>query len=322
MANAESPGPRPAGIPRWLALVLAPVVWLVAVPAAHAGIPWALSRLGPRYGWADGEWAGWNLLGYVPVAVWAVLLVWVMVFGFSQFRRLPEQVPVDWSPALLMTGGPYAISRHPMYIGELALWLGWAILYGSVPVPRRQVSLVGGSRSERWLCGSDEFRQRLGIILGQVLRSAGKVCQRRLMGIDPQVVVEGGEQLAPGDRPGDRLARDLVGCPDHLPGPHPAAGQQRAIHLRPVVPADLGADLRCPSELAHNHHGAIVVQPPLVKVLNQGADALVEDREVLRLAQEDGIIRPALDVLAAMPVPLAVVERDHARPSLDEPPGH
>ena len=33
-----------------------------------------------------------------------------------------------------MTGGPYAISRHPMYIGELALWLGWAILYGSIPV--------------------------------------------------------------------------------------------------------------------------------------------------------------------------------------------
>ena len=48
MSNAESPEPRPAGIPRWLALALAPVVWLVAVPAVHAGIPWALSHLGPR----------------------------------------------------------------------------------------------------------------------------------------------------------------------------------------------------------------------------------------------------------------------------------
>ena len=259
MVNAESPGPRPAGIPRWLAIALAPVVGLVAVPAVHAGIPWALSHLGPRYGWADGEPAGSNLLGCVPVAVGAVLLVWIMVFGFSQYRHLPERVPVDWSPAFLMTGGPYAISRHPMYIGELALWLGWAILYGSVPVPRRQVSLVGGSRSERWLCGSDEFRQRRGIILGQVLRSAGKVCQRRLMGIDPQVVVEGGEQLAPGDRPGDRLARDLVGRPDHLPGLHPAAGQQRTVHLRPVVAADLGADLRRPPELAQGQHRAILV---------------------------------------------------------------
>jgi protein-S-isoprenylcysteine O-methyltransferase Ste14 len=30
-----------------------------------------------------------------------------------------------------MTGGPYAFSRHPMYIGELGLWLGSAVLYGS-----------------------------------------------------------------------------------------------------------------------------------------------------------------------------------------------
>jgi protein-S-isoprenylcysteine O-methyltransferase Ste14 len=137
MGNAESPEPRPprpAGIPRWLALALAPVVWLVALPAVHAGIPWALSHLGPRYGWADGGPSGWNLLGYVPVAVGAVLLVWIMVFGFSQYRNLPERVPVDWSPAVLMTGGPYAFSRHPMYVAELALWLGWAILYGSIPV--------------------------------------------------------------------------------------------------------------------------------------------------------------------------------------------
>src|SRR5580704_12492148 len=137
MGNAKSPEPRPPrppGIPRWLALALAPVVWLVALPAVHAGIPWALSHLGPRYGWADGGPSGWNLLGCVPVAVGAVLLAWIMVFGLSRYRELPERVPTDWSPAFLMTGGPYAISRHPMYIGELALWLGWAILYGSIPV--------------------------------------------------------------------------------------------------------------------------------------------------------------------------------------------
>jgi protein-S-isoprenylcysteine O-methyltransferase Ste14 len=134
MANAESPEPPPAGIPRRLVLALAPAVWLVGVPAVHAGIPWALSHLGPRYGWADGEPATWNLLGYVPVTAGAALLVWVMVFGLSRHRDLPERVPVDWSPAMLMTGGPYALSRHPMYVGELALWLGWAILYGSIPV--------------------------------------------------------------------------------------------------------------------------------------------------------------------------------------------
>jgi protein-S-isoprenylcysteine O-methyltransferase Ste14 len=134
MGSAESPGSRPAGIPRRLVLALAPAVWVVGVPAAHAGIPWALSHLGPRYGWADGGPSGWNLLGYVPVAAGAALLVWVMLHGFSRYRDLPERVPVDWSPALLMTGGPYAFSRHPMYVGELALWLGWTVLYGSIPV--------------------------------------------------------------------------------------------------------------------------------------------------------------------------------------------
>ena len=137
MGNAESPewrSPRPAGIPRWLALALSPVVWLVAIPAVHAGVPWALSYLGPRYGWSDGGPSGWNRLGLGLVGFGAALLVWIMVFGFSQFRHLPQRVPTDWSPALLMTGGPYAISRHPMYVGQLALWLGWAILYGSIPV--------------------------------------------------------------------------------------------------------------------------------------------------------------------------------------------
>jgi len=136
MGNAESPEPRPprpAGIPRWLALALSPVVW-VALPAVHAGIPWALSHLGPRYGWADGGPSGWNLLGYVPLAVGAVLLLWIMVFGFTQYRNLPERVPIDWSPALLMASGPYTISRNPMYVGELALWLGLAVLYGSPAV--------------------------------------------------------------------------------------------------------------------------------------------------------------------------------------------
>jgi protein-S-isoprenylcysteine O-methyltransferase Ste14 len=137
MGNAKSPEPRPTrpvGIPRWLAFALAPVVWLVALPAVHAGIPWALSHLGPRYGWADGGPSGWNLLGYVSVAAGAVLLVWIMMFEFSQNRNLPERVPIDWSPAFLMIGGPYAFSRNPMYVGELALWLGLAVLYGSPAV--------------------------------------------------------------------------------------------------------------------------------------------------------------------------------------------
>ena len=132
--SSEPRPPRPAGIPRWLALALAPVVWLVGIPAVHAGIPWALSHLGPRYGWVDSSPSVWNLLGYIPVTTGAVLLVWIMMFEFSQNRNIPQWVPIDWSPVYLMTGGPYAFSRNPMYIGELSLWLGLSVLYGSPAV--------------------------------------------------------------------------------------------------------------------------------------------------------------------------------------------
>jgi len=30
--------------------------------------------------------------------------------------------------------GPYQFSRHPMYLCVLAIWLGWALFYGSVAV--------------------------------------------------------------------------------------------------------------------------------------------------------------------------------------------
>ncbi len=126
--------PRKAGIPRWAALALAPLVWLVAIPLGHGVVPWAISLLGPRYGWADGKPAVWNLPGLLPVAAGAVVLLWLMVLGFAQAAKVPERVELDWSPKLLLTQGPYAFSRHPMYLAELALWLGWAVLYGSFPV--------------------------------------------------------------------------------------------------------------------------------------------------------------------------------------------
>ena len=137
MSNPESTQtepPQSASLPRWLVLVLAPVVWLVGVPAVHLGVPWALSYLGPRYGWTDGRPAAGNLFGLAVVGLGAAILLWVMLHGFSRRRDLPERVPVDWSPAILMTGGPYAFSRHPMYLGELALWFGSAVLYGSPAV--------------------------------------------------------------------------------------------------------------------------------------------------------------------------------------------
>lgn len=113
---------------------MGPVVFLVAIPLVHGVVPWAISLLGPWYGWLDGLPAVWNLLGLVAVLAGAVVLLWLMVLGFTHGAELPERVELDWSPKILLTRGPYGFSRHPMYLAEGALWFGWAIFYGSVAV--------------------------------------------------------------------------------------------------------------------------------------------------------------------------------------------
>ena len=118
-------------IPGWAALIVALIFWVILLPLVHAGIPWALSLLGPRYGWIDGRPATWNLLGFIPVALATILLIWLMILHFS---RIPKRVKLERTPTYLLTHGPYRFSRNPMYVAELALWFGWAILYGSIAI--------------------------------------------------------------------------------------------------------------------------------------------------------------------------------------------
>lgn len=115
-------------LPRWLALVLGLFAWLIAIPLAHCGLPWILSLLTPRYGWMNESPGIWNLLGLIPVVFGIVCLIWIMLLGFAQ---TPEKVELEWNSPFLLRRGPYALTRNPMYVAELGLWLGWAIFYGS-----------------------------------------------------------------------------------------------------------------------------------------------------------------------------------------------
>ena len=143
-----------ANLPRWKVLIIALIFWVILLPLAHAGIPWALSLLTPRYGWTDGQPGIWNLLGLIPIALATICLIWLMILHFS---RMPQRVKLERTPTYLLTGGPYRFSRNPMYVAEIALWLGWAILYGSIPIfllslvmaPVMNKSVV--AREERYL---------------------------------------------------------------------------------------------------------------------------------------------------------------------------
>jgi protein-S-isoprenylcysteine O-methyltransferase Ste14 len=118
---------------RWMMLAIGLVIWFVGIPLAHGVVPWAISLVAPRYGWIEGRAGIWNLLGLIGVIVGIALLIWVFMTGLLNFHRMPERVKSFAAPYLL-TSGPYAFTRNPIYVGELALWIGWTIFYGSVAV--------------------------------------------------------------------------------------------------------------------------------------------------------------------------------------------
>ncbi len=106
----------------WIAYPLALIVWEV--------LPWAFSLLTPRYGWVGGRPAIWNLLGLIPVLIGTTGLLW----GVALHSAASPQGMIEWEldKSYLLRRGMYAFSRHPMYLSELTLLLGWIIFYGSL----------------------------------------------------------------------------------------------------------------------------------------------------------------------------------------------
>ena len=122
-----SNGRRERALPRWAI----PLVWFVLVGVILVVLPWAVARLGPRYGWSQAGPALWNHVGLVPVALGLTFYVWSLVFHFKSYRAA---VRVGFSPPHLVVGGPYQVSRNPMYVAGLSAWLGWTVFYGSPAV--------------------------------------------------------------------------------------------------------------------------------------------------------------------------------------------
>ena len=112
--------------------VVAVLVILFAVPLVHGGVPWILSGWGPHWGRtaAGSPWIV-NSSGLLLVASAIALLVWILVTTLREIPFMPPRVALGLRPARLVQTGPYAWTRHPIYIAEILLWLGLATYFGS-----------------------------------------------------------------------------------------------------------------------------------------------------------------------------------------------
>jgi protein-S-isoprenylcysteine O-methyltransferase Ste14 len=124
MSTSKTPkNDRAKTIPRWVAYGLFGIVWGL--------MPWSLSLIPPRYGWAAGHPGIWNLTGLIPLTVGIAGSLWTLgLHSAESAGRL------DWEPDknYLITRGAYTFSRNPMYLFELTLIFGWALFYGSIAV--------------------------------------------------------------------------------------------------------------------------------------------------------------------------------------------
>jgi len=115
---------RRVHIPRWPA----PILLIGGTFAVHVALPWAISLVAPRHGWAKGRPGLWNLIGLIPVAAGLGMIAWG---GCLHFVAATGGWELQRTPPYLLAKGPYRFSRNPMYLFELAMWLGWGIFYGS-----------------------------------------------------------------------------------------------------------------------------------------------------------------------------------------------
>jgi uncharacterized protein len=114
--------------------VLVVLVLLVGAPLIHGGIAALLGGRGPHWGWTGDVPGAVNRAGVLLVASALALLVWILATDLRTIPLLPERVALGLRPALLIQEGPYGRMRHPMYVAEGLLWLGFGMFFGSVLV--------------------------------------------------------------------------------------------------------------------------------------------------------------------------------------------
>ncbi len=109
-----------------------PPVWLIGFMVAT----WGLARL-----WAPlGDMLVWPGRGLIAVGI--ALIVWSAL----AFRRARTTIVPHRNPSALVETGPYRFSRNPIYLADLVILAGAALIFGAplaliLLVPFREVLL-------------------------------------------------------------------------------------------------------------------------------------------------------------------------------------
>jgi len=134
-------------VPPWLGVPIA----VVGYGFVDVAAPIVVASFAHRWGWHGLRPGVANLIG-VPliVAGVAVILLAGRVHRAAQRRRDGLVVTFDrqhlMTPNYLVTDGVYRHTRNPLYVADFAMWAGWAIFLGSVPVAIGLGILVTGLR--------------------------------------------------------------------------------------------------------------------------------------------------------------------------------
>ena len=109
---------------------LGTLVFLFLAPGIVAGlVPWWITR------WTfDTPFAGDDILRVGGVALIAAGFI-PLLDAFARFAVEGEGTPAPVAPTKhLVVRGPYRFVRNPMYVGVLALIVGQALLFASLPL--------------------------------------------------------------------------------------------------------------------------------------------------------------------------------------------
>ncbi len=70
----------------------------------------------------------WNLAGAIPLAAGLVFLIW----GSNRFTRVGTNIRPFNDPNVLVTSGPFRVSRNPMYLGFTLVLIGVWLFFGTL----------------------------------------------------------------------------------------------------------------------------------------------------------------------------------------------